>query len=272
MSGLSVDLGTASGPISPDALSISWASSGLARFFRQPVATCHKYPSLEPVAAAKRRLRSGSAIKVMRSMRTAFSHGLNQYVKPPAKPRWLAGGYAAAMDAISARLANLKALVATLSEGGRTQKSVAIDLDLAPSYLSQLLGGKKMGDDVARKIESLRRLPHGWMDQVHAAGGIGESPAVYSQSTRIDPETIAAALKLVRLSFENLDLEFDSEDDGRPLSFAYEYLDKRGERLVTPNNVIDFSKKLAARLKETQDDSALAGDTGSSRRGNRRVS
>lgn len=176
------------------------------------------------------------------------------------------------MDALSARLANLKSLVAALTANGRPQRNAAIDLNLSPSYLSQLVGGKKMGDDVARKIEATRGLPNGWMDQVHRTGA-EERSADYlvSQPTRIQAETIAAALKLLRLCFANLDLEFNNEEDGIPLAYAYEYLAQRGERIVTPDNVIDFSKRLTARLKELEDDGTRDRVAGSAGTGNRRA-
>lgn len=42
--------------------------------------------------------------------------------------------------------------------------------ELNPAHLSQLLGGRGMGDDTARKLERLHvpPLPEGWMDQDHS--------------------------------------------------------------------------------------------------------
>lgn len=156
------------------------------------------------------------------------------------------------MDVIATRLRNLTTLAETLLER-MTQKEAAHELGLSASYLSQLLSGKKMGDQVARKLEAAQSLPHGWMDQMHDGDAmrVGETARPYgSQQLRLDPETISAALRLVRLAFHNLDLEIDQEENGTPLAFAYEYLVRRAERTVTPDNVIDFSKKLAERLGE----------------------
>ncbi|MCZ3096474.1 helix-turn-helix domain-containing protein, partial [Acinetobacter baumannii] len=71
----------------------------------------------------------------------------------------------------------------------RTQKEVAISLDLSPSFMSQLLAGKRMGDDVARKIESALGLPYGVMDVPE--GVQTGTPSRGSHVLRLDPETIA---------------------------------------------------------------------------------
>ncbi len=155
------------------------------------------------------------------------------------------------MDAITARHLNLQALVATLKPQLGTQKAIAIHLDMAPSYLNQLLNGKKMGDDVARKIERAAGLSHGWLDQPRPDADAGAGAAAGSQDLRIDPEIIASAIRLVRLTFANLGIDdFSNEEDGTPLAYAYEYLYQRGEATVTPDNLIDFSKALAQRLRE----------------------
>ena len=158
------------------------------------------------------------------------------------------------MDVTSIRQANLKTLVADLTARLGTKKLAALALDLGASYQSQLLAGKKMGDDVARKIEAAQGLPHGWMDQQHSR--VGEPPGSYSHVLRIDPDTIAASLKLLRLTSQNLQNQgigvagLDPELDGTPLAFAYEFLVRKGQKSVTAENVIDFSKALAERLRD----------------------
>lgn len=211
-----------------------------------------------------------------------FISQLNLQVKPLANPVALAGGYALRMDVFGIRRANLKLLCEPLDAPARLKRDIALELDMSPSFLSQLLGGKKMGEDVARKIESARRLPHGWMDVLHSV----EDPAVAglhvaepshgyraSHDVRIDPETIAAAIKLVRLTFANLDLEFDSEEDGTPVAFAYEYLMQAKQQTVTPENLVDFSKKLAEKLRGVSNGDegrGTARGTGSGDRGTHR--
>lgn len=177
-----------------------------------------------------------------------------------AKQSRLAAGYAAAMDINDTRLANLQALVQGLTTQGRTKKLAAVDLDMSASFLSQLLGGKKMGDDVARKLEVAQGLPYGWMDQPHTS--VNEPGVAYSDShpLRIDPETIAAALKLIRLTYQNLQKvglvvdDPDNEEDGTSVAHAYEYLFRRGQKSVTVDNVIDFSEILANKLRGKHDD------------------
>lgn len=219
-------------------------------------------------------MRSGSEMKVSRSIGLVFSPELNSIVKQPAKHPCLATGYASNMDAITARHLNLQALVARLKPQLGTQKAIAIHLDMAPSYLNQLLGGKKLGDEVARKIEMAASLPHGWLDQSRSDEADDSAHQGSSQDLRIHPDIIASAIRLVRLTFANLGIDdFNNEDDGTPLAYAYEYLYQRGEATVTPDNLIDFSKALAQKLREkdgeAEEGAPSPGDTRSVGRGYR---
>ncbi|MFC3659012.1 hypothetical protein [Luteimonas notoginsengisoli] len=164
------------------------------------------------------------------------------------------------MDVTAIRSTNLQALVADLTRGGRNKRDAALALGMSGSYLSQLLGGKPMGNDVARKIEEAARLGHGWMDREHAATGVRDGTPPTYQVLRMDPETIAAAISLVRHTFALLELEHDNEDDGTPLAFAYEYLMERQEQQVTPDNLIDFSKRLAQKLRGNDENAAQGGN------------
>jgi hypothetical protein len=89
-----------------------------------------------------------------------------------------------------------------------------------------------------------------------------------SHLLRIDPETIAGALRLVRLAFRNLGLEIDQEENGLPLAFAYQYLLDRQESTVTAENVIDFSARLRERM-ERRDDTSEQGGPGDAGSGDR---
>jgi phage repressor protein C with HTH and peptisase S24 domain len=96
----------------------------------------------------------------------AFSHELNVTVKPLAKRLCLANGYDFSMDINEIRHRNLLFLIDWLVD-----RKVTKNMDqaqqlgaLGASYFSQLKGGKKMGDDTARKIETALGRPHGWMD------------------------------------------------------------------------------------------------------------
>ena len=155
------------------------------------------------------------------------------------------------MDVTAIRHQNLIRLVEELKarHPGWMQKDIAAELGLGASFLSQLVRGKKMGDDVARKIEAARYLAHGWMDRLHTTPGVAESvDGSASRPLRIDPETIAAALRLIRLSFLNMGLEIDQEENGYPLAIAYDFLTERNEKAVTADNLLEFKPRLE-RLK-----------------------
>ncbi len=67
------------------------------------------------------------------------------------------------MDAKAIRLYNLKRLIA--EAGG--QKKLAQRAGVSPAYLSQIVSTRtprKMGDNVARRLERGMEKPHGWMD------------------------------------------------------------------------------------------------------------
>jgi len=153
------------------------------------------------------------------------------------------------MDVAAIRHENLRLLIQEIRQRNPRwlQKDIASALGMSASYLSQLVGGKKMGDDVARKIEAERHLAHGWMDRLQATPrGVGESdaPPYLSRPLRIDPETIAAALRLIRLSFLNMGLEIDQEENGYPLAIAYDFLTERNEKGVTADNLLEFKPRL----------------------------
>lgn len=71
------------------------------------------------------------------------------------------------MDISRIRHSNLHWLLKELESRGITRaKDQALALGpMSASFLSQLKGGKKMGDEVARKLEAATRKDHGWMDR-----------------------------------------------------------------------------------------------------------
>lgn len=196
-----------------------------------------------------------------------------------AKPASLAQGYAASMDVIAIRQRNLQFLVDQLAakSPGRLQKDVAVDLDLSASFLSQLVGGKKMGDDVARKIESATHLPHGWMDQpqwTRSRAGVQEAQTPYSAASQllgIRADILAAAYGLVRRTCQVLDVLFDpeSEHDSEIVLLGYNWLHARGERAVTADNVVDFTKVLRKHMGEQVDATSGSASAGSASPGTR---
>lgn len=75
------------------------------------------------------------------------------------------------MDIYEIRKSNLKSLIGTQKKAACAER-----WGMNPAHLSQILSdktSKNLGDDVARRIELLQGLPHGWFDSAQgAAGGI----------------------------------------------------------------------------------------------------
>lgn len=77
----------------------------------------------------------------------------------------LKSGKIASMDIYAIRKKNLLTLI-----GSRRKGVCAAKWEMAPAHLSQILSDrteKNLGDDVARRVEAIENLPHGWMDQTH---------------------------------------------------------------------------------------------------------
>ena len=73
---------------------------------------------------------------------------------------------------------------------------------------------------------------------------------VKSQAARLDPETIVSAVKLLSWAFELQDAVYDPAKDPDLLADTYLFLIEH-DGIVTPDNLVDFSKRLAAkRAKE----------------------
>lgn len=152
---------------------------------------------------------------------------------------------------------------ARLASGFPRVKPAAEAAGITPSALYQLESGatKSLSGDTAEKLASLYKgfriqwlISGSGQERVSSPAersGVAEAGSIYSAShgLRIDPETIAAAIRLLRLTLTNLDLEYDNEEDGLPLAHAYEYLSERSEHDVTPDNLVDFSKRLAEKLR-----------------------
>lgn len=158
------------------------------------------------------------------------------------------------------------------------KKDVAISFDLAPSYLSQLYAGKKIGDDVARKLEMVAGLPRGWMDVPHGPNAadaplafrVADAHAQYLPSRTLRPTaaTLAAAITLTSHACSNLDLPFDptEEEDADLVLLAVDYLQAREESAVTVSNVVDFTQRLRQKIRGMGNENGT-GSTGSTGRG-----
>jgi hypothetical protein len=101
------------------------------------------------------------------------------------------------MDIFEIRHRTLIAILDALEGRGVSKnKDQALSLNMSPSYLSQLRNGKRLGDDVARKIETDTRRTRGWMDQPQ--WGVETAPGKDSQPVILDPLMIAETHKTLR--------------------------------------------------------------------------
>ena len=76
----------------------------------------------------------------------------------------LNAGILARMDIYAIRKQKLISLIGTRRKGACAER-----WGMAPAHLSQILSdktAKNLGDDVARRIESIERLPRGWFDSI----------------------------------------------------------------------------------------------------------
>ncbi|BBH11742.1 hypothetical protein ACUXVY_12710 [Chromobacterium haemolyticum] len=69
------------------------------------------------------------------------------------------------LDVFAIRRLNLEKLLAGRGAAAR----IAANTGSSASYISTLKSAdRRMGDDIARRIEDSERLPHGWLDQIHS--------------------------------------------------------------------------------------------------------
>jgi transcriptional regulator with XRE-family HTH domain len=173
--------------------------------------------------------------------------------------------YASTLTSGTPKLAYMGKLADRLIEaregsGFSAVKPAAEKAGITPSALYQLEDGttKSLRAETAQKLAGVYpRYRIEWLitgEGPKLIDRVNESVAAYGAShlLRIDPETIAAAIKLVRLSFLNLGLEIDQEENGIPLAYAYEFLLQRQERSVTAENVVAFRPMLERRLREQE--------------------
>lgn len=102
------------------------------------------------------------------------------------------------MDIGEIRHRNFTALIEGLERSGikrRGDQGARLGGFLSASYVSQLLGGKHMGDDVARKISEAMGHDRGWMDRPQWDGAITvdavappATPSPYVRIQQIDAE------------------------------------------------------------------------------------
>lgn len=156
-------------------------------------------------------------------------------------------------------------------------KHAAEQAGITPSALYQLESGKtrSLAGDTAEKLGRVYTkyrvewLISGRGRPTHAEvgeKGVSEppSPSYASQPLGIDPAILSASIKLVRMACEQLDVDYDPEQDAGIIALGYSYLYARSQRAVTPENLVDFTKRLRKRLSEATTDgrSESIGTTG----------
>lgn len=96
------------------------------------------------------------------------------------------------MDIYEIRKSNLVMLI------GTQRKSACADRwGMSPAHLSQILSAKtpkNLGDDVARRIEALQGLPHGWLDSIQP-GSEGSDLAADARPQKSSSEIVRAMLE-----------------------------------------------------------------------------
>lgn len=105
------------------------------------------------------------------------------------------------MDISEIRIRNLQLLI---EQTGKLV-TVANRSDTAPSYLSQIINGsptkagnpRKLGDKLARKLESGMGKPHGWMD----------APHFEIQSADVDDDIISSEFLYLKEHFDSLSID-----------------------------------------------------------------
>jgi hypothetical protein len=115
------------------------------------------------------------------------------------------------MDIFEIRRRNLALLIDDLERRGVTRNmDQAQQLGaLGSSYLSQLKGGKKIGEDTARKIEAARGLATGWMDMPQWEG----APDSHSQALRLNKSIVASVARTLLDTYaaEGMTYDFTQE-------------------------------------------------------------
>lgn len=150
-------------------------------------------------------------------------------------------------------------------ELGIEVEDLASKVGLAASTIYELENGRQKSTTKLHRFARELGVTVEYLETGRAFRVAEDSPAAASHFLRIDPETIAAAIKLVRLSFLNIGLEIDQEQNGLPLAYAYEFLMQRQEREVTAENVVAFRPLLERRLREQVHGEAGGSEAGGSR-------
>ena len=85
--------------------------------------------------------------------------------------------------------------------GNQKKGACAERWGMAPAHLSQILSdktAKNLGDDVARRIETVEGLPRGWFDALGEAGAVALAPQAQATSQASDDIQNSTAAELVK--------------------------------------------------------------------------
>ncbi len=132
--------------------------------------------------------------------------------------------------------------------GAKKKGACAERWGMAPAHLSQILSdktAKNLGDDVARRIESIEQLPRGWFDSIPSDGGLpapGTDVAEASPALAAAESSVSAADQVKRMLAKVKGLSVEARD--RIVAAAEEPDDG-------PDHVIPAS---LARLRPTNDE------------------
>lgn len=144
----------------------------------------------------------------------------------------LNAGMLARMDIYAIRKHNLVKLIGNQRKGACAER-----WGMAPAHLSQILSdktAKNLGDDVARRIESVERLPRGWFDSIPQDESVG-ALVTHTPAASNEDAPVASAADLVKQMLAKQGKGLSAEARARLLAAADE---------PAENNVIavDFSR------------------------------
>ncbi|MFC0677497.1 hypothetical protein ACFFGH_06490 [Lysobacter korlensis] len=158
------------------------------------------------------------------------------------------------MDNKTVRKANVEMLVR--EHEGPTAFGKAIDREQV--QVSQWLGGKPIGDRLARHIEEKLGKPRGWLDvlQPGAQGALETAPLQGSHLARPDFTKLSEAVYLAQQFLQILGKQHDDLLPPELLEAAYEAVETLSDG--DGSNVVDLMKFMTRRMQERAVDS---GDT-----------
>ncbi|NNA99258.1 S24 family peptidase [Pseudomonas gessardii] len=100
------------------------------------------------------------------------------------------------MDIYAIRKQKLISLIGTQRKGACAER-----WGMAPAHLSQILSdktAKNLGDDVARRIEAIEKLPRGWFDSISADGSIAPDSSDTEGSAQSAADQVRQMLSRVK--------------------------------------------------------------------------